>query len=241
MSSQRAQIMPVWSPPFGTPPFPMLSAELLMVQFEADRAEIERITPTPLEPAGHNRLTAFVGQCSQLSHSLAYHEVAVLQEVTYEGRPALTIPYIWTSTDTALLAGRELYGMPKLLCDDEPLHKAANEVVGRLHRSGTLMLELSMVIDDEADPANLPLGPQFAMVRHIPSPDPDWPALRQLIWVELEEFAVQECWQGRGHVRIVNPLSSGLDRLAPTAVVGAWYGKFSWQLPCAKILWEEKL
>ena len=49
MSNQRAQIMPVWSPPFGTPPFPMLSAELLMVQFEADRAEIERITPTPLE------------------------------------------------------------------------------------------------------------------------------------------------------------------------------------------------
>ena len=110
----------------------MLSAELLMVQFEADRAEIERITPAPLVPAGHNRLTAFVGQCSQLSHSLAYHEVAILQEVTYEGRTALTVPYIWTSTDTALLAGRELYGMPKLLCDDEPLHKSANEVVGRL-------------------------------------------------------------------------------------------------------------
>jgi len=219
----------------------MLSADLLLVQFEADRAEIERITPAPLEPASHNRLTAFVGQCSQLSHSLAYHEVAILQEVTYEGRAALTIPYIWTSTDTALLAGRELYGMPKLLCDDEPLHKAANEVVGCLHRSGTLMLELSMVIDDEADPALLPLRSQFAMVRHIPSPDPDWPALRQLIWVELEDFVVQECWQGRGHVRIVTPLSSGLDRLAPTAGVGAWYGKFSWRLPGAKILWEEKL
>ena len=233
--------MPVWSPPFGTPPFPMLSAELLMVQFEADRAEIERITPAPLEPAAHNRLTAFVGQCVQLSHSLAYHEVAILQEVSYEGRSATTIPYIWTSTDTALLAGRELYGMPKLLCDDEPLHIAANEIVGRLHRSGTLMLELSMVIDQQADPATLPLGPNFAMVRHVPSPDPDWPALNQLIWVELEEFQVHSCWQGRGHVRIVHPLSSGLDRLQPAQVTGAWYGKFSWQLPWAKILREDQI
>ena len=41
--------MPTWSPPFGTPPFPMLSAELLMVEFEADREEIERITPALLE------------------------------------------------------------------------------------------------------------------------------------------------------------------------------------------------
>lgn len=232
--------MPVWSPPFGEPPYPMLSAELLMVQFEADRKEIERITPAPLEPADHNRLTAFVGQCTQLSHSLAYHEVAILQEVSYEGRSATTIPYIWTSTDTALVAGRDLYGMPKLLCDDEPLHKAANEIVGRLHRSGTLMLELSMVIDGEAAVETLPLGPHFAMVRHIPSPDPQVPALRQLIWVELEDFACHGAWQGRGHVRVVNPLSSGLARLKPAAVVGAWYGTFAWSLPFAKILWEDR-
>ena len=215
LTDDSATVMPVWSPPFGGPPYPMLSAELLMVQFEADRAEIERITPPPLEPAGHNRLTAFVGQCSQLSHSLAYHEVAVLQDVTYAGRPATTIPYIWTSTDTALVAGRDLYGMPKLLCDPDTLHKAANEIVGRLNRSGTLMLELSMVIDEPAAVTDLPISPHFAMVRHVPSPDPEVPALKQLIWVELQDFACQSAWQGRGHVRVVNPLSSGLARLGP--------------------------
>jgi acetoacetate decarboxylase len=218
----------------------MLSAELLMVQFEAERREIERITPAPLEPAAHNRLTAFVGQCSQLSHSLAYHEVAVLQEVTYEGRLGTTIPYIWTSTDTALVAGRDLYGMPKLLCDDEPLHKSANEIVGRLHRSGTLMLELSMVIDGPAAIETLPIGANFAMVRHIPSPDPQVPSLQQLIWVELADFVCHSAWQGRGSLRVVNPLSSGLARLQPGAVTGAWFGSFAWTLPEAKILWEQK-
>lgn len=233
--------MPVWSPPFGGPPYPMLSAELLMVQFEADRGEIERITPEPLHPANHNRLTAFVGRCSQLSHSLAYHEVAVLQEVTYEGRSAITIPYIWTSTDTAMVAGRDLYGMPKLMCDEDILHKSGNEIVGRLHRSGTLMLELSMVIDEPGEVASLPIGPNFAMVRHIPSPDPDVPALRQLIWVTLEEFECQSVWQGRGSIRVVNPLSSGLARLKPAGATAAWHGSFSWLLPHAKILWERRV
>ena len=241
MSDDRATVMPVWSPPFGKPPYPMLSAELLMVQFEADRGEIERITPAPLEPAGHGRLTAFVGRCSQLSHSLVYHEVAVLQEVSYEGRQATTIPYIWTSTDTALVAGRDLYGMPKLLCDDDGLQKHANEITGRLSRSGTLMMELSMVIDQAADPATLPIGPNFAMVRHVPSPDPEVPALRQLIWAELENFVCESAWAGRGHVRVVNPLSSGLARLSPGEMLGAWYGRFSWELPAAKILWEDRV
>lgn len=240
MTDDRATVMPVWSPPFGGPPYPMLSAELLMVQFEADREEIERITPAPLQPAEHNRLTAFVGQCTQLSHSLGYHEVAILQDVTYEGRPATTIPYIWTSTDTALVAGRDLYGMPKLLCDHDTLHKAANEIVGRLHRSGTLMLELSMVIDEPAAVTTLPISPHFAMVRHVPSPDPEVPALKQLIWAELEDFACHAAWQGRGHVRVVNPLSSGLASLQPGVVTGAWYGTFSWMLPAAKILWEDR-
>ncbi len=237
----RDHLMPVWSPPFGGPPFPMLSAELLMVEFSAKRDEIQRITPAPLEPANHNRLTAFVGECSQLSHSLRYHEVAILQEVSFEGRRATTVPYIWTSTDTALLAGRELYGMPKLLCDDDILHKSANEVSGSLHRSGVSMLELSMVIDEPADPSTLPFGGDLAMLRHIPSPDPDYPALQQLIWVELQEFAVHECWQGRGHIQFGHPLNSGLQRLGAQDVTGAWYGRFSWVLPQGKILQETKL
>lgn len=239
---KKSSLMPVWSPPFGGPPFPMISAELLMIEFEADRAEIERITPFPLEPAEHNRLMAFVGNCTQLSHSFGYHEVAIVQQVSYEGKNAVTIPYIWTSTDTALLAGRELYGMPKLLCDHDELRKASNEVTGYLHRNGTEMMSLSMSVMEEGDPSEIPLGANFVFVRHLPSPDPEMPAIQQLVWVELEDFAVNSCWSGKGHIDIRHPLSSGLDRLNPGKITGAWHGNFSWILPAAKILkqWEVK-
>ena len=237
----RAKLMPLHSPPFGGGPFPMVSAELLMVEFEAPREEIERITPKPFEPAAHNRLVAFIGDCSQLPHSLHYHECAILQTVSYEGREAITIPYIWTSTDTALLAGRELYGMPKMLCDEDRLNKVNNEVSGKVARGGETMMRLSMAIQEEADPSTIPIGPSFAFVRHIPSPDPDYPAHRQLIWSELDDFQMDFCWAGRGWIGMENPLSSGLDALSPSNVSGAWWGRFSWVLDRSKILWEEKI
>ncbi len=139
-----------------------------------------------------------------------------------------------------MLAGRELYGMPKMMSDHDTLQKNANEVIGRLHRNKTPMLELSMVIDSECDPAELPFGSTFTFVRHVPSPDPDWPDLQQLLWIELQDFQVASCWQGRGHLELFHPLSSGLERLQPKAVTGAWYGTFSWVLPWAKVLLEEQ-
>jgi acetoacetate decarboxylase len=240
MNSERGKLMPVWSPPFERPPYPMLSAELLLVEFEVDRAELERITPSPLEPAEHNRISAFVGRCSQLSHSLSYHEVAIIQPVRFGERRGVTVPYIWTSTDTALLAGRETFGMPKMICDDDTLRKHGNEVAGYLRRNGNLMLELSMAIDAPAGIETLPFGPEFTFVRHIPTPDPEYPDIKQHLWVTLEQFKMHSCWGGRGHIRIHHPFSSGIGALQPHKVTGAWYGNFSWVLPWAKMLkqWE---
>ena len=240
MSDTRGMLVPHWSPPFGPAPYPMLRAELVLVEFEADPAEIDRITPAPLRRAPHNRLSAFVGRCSQLTHSLSYHEVAIIQPVEYEGRRGVTVPYIWTSTDTAMLAGRELYGMPKMICDDDAIRKHGNELAGYLRRGGDLMLELSMCIDRAGDPLTLPFGPEFTFVRHFPSPDPEWPATRQLVWISLTDFKVHACWQGRGHVQFHHGFSADLAALRPDRVTGAWYGEYSWTLPAAKVILEWK-
>lgn len=237
----RTVCQPVWTPTFGPPPYPMVCAELLMVEFEADRAEIERITPAPFEPAPHNRLVAFVGDNMQLPITMGFHEAAILQRVFYQGREAITIPYIWVSNDVAMVAGRDLYGMPKMLCDADSLQKSGSEIVGRASRAGNLLYELSMTMQAIAGPTDAPIIPDFAFVRHIPSPDPDVPAWRQLIWTTLTDFKCDICLSGRGFIRLGNPMSSGLDRLAPRAVTGAWYGKFSWVLGDAKILYEDRV
>ncbi|MES1943931.1 acetoacetate decarboxylase [Salinisphaera sp. PC39] len=234
-------LMPLCSPPFGKLPFPMIECKMVLVAFKADPDEIARITPAPLEPDG-DTLYAFVADNNQLSHSMAYHEAAILQKVTYQGRSAVTVPYIWTSTDTAMLAGRELFGMPKLMCDDAGhLHAIANEVSGSLVKYGRTMMDLGIVIDAPGTIADLPFGADWTFVRHIPSPDPKRPAIQQLLWIELQDFALQECWLGRGWLDISYPSSSGIDRFGASPVERAWYGRFSWELRGATVEREWEL
>lgn len=238
-TSLRTACQPFWTPMFGPPPYPMVRAEMLMVEFEADRAEIERITPAPFEPAPHNRLIAFIADNFQPPITMEFHEAAILQPVRFGGREALTIPYIWVSNDTAMIAGRDLYGMSKMLCDHEKLQKVGNEVSGKAHRYGNLLYELSMATHAHCPPTESPLIPEFAFLRHIPSPDPERPALQQLVWASLTDFQCEMCLRGRGWMRVGNPMNSAIDRLAPKAVTGAWYGTFSWVLGDGKILHEQ--
>lgn len=238
---QDGMFMPVWSPPFSPPPYWMERSERIVVEFETDYEEIKRITPAPLEPAPHNRLLAFVCDNRQVPHSLHYHEAGIVQHVTYEGRPAITIPYLWTSTDTAMLAGRELYGMPKLMCDEGRLEISANEVFGKLERGGRTMMEVSIAIERKCAPGELPMLEDYAFVRVVPSPDPDWPTLKQLVWFTLDDANTGDIWAGKGWVRFGYPSTSGLDRLTPTRITNAWYGTLSRTLGWAKILKEEKV
>lgn len=240
-NDKDGMFMPVWSPPFAPPPYWMESSERVVVEFEADYDEIKRITPEPLKPAEHNRLLAFVCDNVQVPHSLHYHEAGIVQQVTYEGRSAITIPYLWTSTDTAMLVGRELYGMPKLMCDDGRLEIFANEVHGKLERGGRTMMQLSVVIEEKCAVDALPMLDDYAFVRIIPSPDPDWPTLRQLVWFTLEDPKTTECWSGKGWAEFGYPSSSGLDRIKPQRITNAWYSKMSRTLGWAKILHEDRI
>jgi hypothetical protein len=97
-----------------------------------------------------------------------------------------------------------------------------------------------MTIEEPATLESLPFGADFTFVRHIPSPDPEWPDIKQLLWIHLEDFRMHACWRGKGFVKFHHPFSSGLDRLTPRRITGAWYGTFSWILPWAKILKEWK-
>ena len=241
--NRPASVMPIWTPPFGQPPYPMERAEMLSIEFEADRKEIERITPEPFKPAKHNRLKAFFADNRQPPVSFEFHEGGIVQEVSFEGEKAFTIPYIYVSDDLAMLAGRELYGMTKLLCDKDKLRVHANQIFGELARDGVTMMEGSMVAEREAAPEEFPFdGSPFALQRHVPSIEPDGPSLRQVIWAEITELAAPErCWFGNAHLEIRHPLISGLKRLEPIKPLYGTYGVYSWMLNWGKVVHQEEV
>ncbi len=241
-NSREGFVAPLASPPFGPPPYDMVNFHNVMVEFEADRDEIERITPTPLEPVPGNKLYAFIADNSQPPASMRFHEAAILQQVRYQGRTAVTVPYIWTSNDTAMLAGREVYGMGKMICDpDPPLRIESNEIFAEVRRFGQTMFKVNLVLRGRAEVNELPFGTDWVFVRKIPSPDPDRPGWKQVVWIELTDFIKKELWSGKGWLDFQYPSSSGLDRFKNCNVTGGWYGQFSWVLGWAKILHQEEV
>lgn len=242
MSDKPGFIIPTFSPSYFPPPWPMQKFEALMVEFEANPEEISRITVPPLERASHNRLTTIITDNRQMTHDLHYHEAFIMQDVSYEGEDYVTTPYLWVSTDTAMNTGRELYGMPKLLCDDTPLEIHSNEVFGTVSKYGHTMMEANIVIDRKLEePPHIFSGVPFIFVRLVPSPDPDYPALKQIVKCVTSNFEMKECWGGKGWLNFHYPSSSSIDKLNPINVLGAWYGSFTFVLEWGKILKEERV
>jgi len=152
------------------------------------------------------------------------------------------MPYLWVSDDMAMIGGRELYGMPKLLMDDIPLAVHANQVFGRVARRGVAMLEGSMVLERAAAADEFPFtGLPSVYERYVPNPNPAKPSLHQLIRLTVSDRQlIGRGWIGRGHVEVRHPLHSAIHRLELQSTGRAWYGVFSWNLPHGEIV-EERL
>jgi len=233
--------LPLSAPAYGPPPFEMVSCRQVLVQFEADPDAIKRLIPKPFKLPSQPFACAFVGDMLQVPGPGRYHEGAVLLGVEFEGKLSTYAPYLWTSSDGALLVGRELYGMAKMMCEPDTLREDGNEVIGVLSRRNGPLVRVEFAYAQRGDPSDLPTTPNRLCIRKIPSPDPEVPGVRQVVYTELTNYHVNQIWQGPGHVEFYGGGHSDVHYLRPKRVVKAWYIDSSWTLPWGKILTEEKL
>jgi acetoacetate decarboxylase len=215
-------------------------ARMMIIECTASRRELARICPLGCRAAEDTRVRVFFAENSQPPNSLRFTEIGIIQEVRYGRERAQTMPYIWVSDDIAMIGGRELFGMPKLLMDDVAPAMHANQVFGRLARNGVTMMEGSMTLERIAGPQELPFGSVPSVYeRCIPNPDPAKPARRELIRLTVgNRRSIGPVWLGSGHVEVHHPLGSGLHRLGLSPTGRAWYGVFSWDLPNGEIVQE---
>jgi acetoacetate decarboxylase len=217
-------------------------AQMMLIEASADRRELAAVCPMGCTAAPGSLVKVFFAENSQPPNSLRFTEVGIITQVTYRRERLQTMPYIWVSDDIAMIGGREMFGMPKLLMDDQPLQVNAGEISGRLARRGVTMMEGSMVLERVATREELPFAALSSVYeRCIPDPDPDRPPLRQLIRLTVVDRAtIGPCWMGRGYLETRHPLSSGLDRLRLKPTGRAWYGNFSWNLPNGTVIAERR-
>jgi hypothetical protein len=107
-------------------------------------------------------------------------------------------------------------------------------------RRGDEILGLGVNLEKRIDGRKvLPVHRFF--IKKMPSPDPKWPSLRQVVYQRLTDHKVKCAYSGRGWVRTGGNLAISLNSVVPTSVIKAWYIEAAWDVPAGRVLLEEKI
>lgn len=159
-----------------------------------------------------------------------YYECMFLVSTSYEGKPGVTCPSIYVTTDVSLACGREVWGFPKRLADIT-LSKNGNEAVGfSTHPAeGNVRLQIKNLTKTDM---TLPPPPRVYLLRHILSPSQDEPPMQQMVTVKMQDFILEEYDSGTAELS----LSGRLSAFTPLNILYGFYGRGSWTLAGGKIL-----
>ncbi|MDQ8727361.1 acetoacetate decarboxylase family protein [Bradyrhizobium sp. LHD-71] len=234
--------VPYASPLYGAPPYDMVEGKILVVTFDsANQSALRTSVSPPLTLAANSRTSLFIGDMLQIPHCGAFHECGVVVTGRYKDIEAPYTPYLWTSTEEAMLVGREVYGMPKVMCDDTPLRWSGNQIHGLVQRRGQKLISMDFNIERRADPANVPRNASRLTVRTIPDPTGKTVSRREVLHFGLEDYEIVEAWEGRAALRILPSVMSRVHELVPAdPIVSGFYLRVKWRLNTGEMLGVEE-
>lgn len=230
---------PFLSSPFNEPPHPMESAKMIIVEFEPDPDAAAAAVPDPLIWEPGTMAVAMIGDNRQMPTSQIFQEGMILLKVRFGEALGTFTPYIWTSTDEAMLAAREMSGRPKTLCDHNKIEIMGSQARAVITRRGETLARVSITLEKKAETSELPFAHDWYSVRKIQMPHKGKPALKQVIRNKLGgSFKCSSLWRGRGFVELPGQSFSAVHELRPRKIGRAWMIEMSWDLTWGEIVWE---
>ncbi len=132
--------MPWSSPAFGELPHRWQGVRMAAFPFMPRPGAVERILPPGMEPAdGPGMVTLLSYPQTELQHP--FEEAVVMVPVRVDDTLGNYIPYIYVTTDEALIPGREIAGFPKKLAEVE-WGRDGDRVHGSVTRWGKRILSI---------------------------------------------------------------------------------------------------
>lgn len=230
---------PFLSSPVNAPPHPMEMCRSIMIEFVPDPEAARAAVPDPLVWAEGTTAIAVIGDNRQMPTSQKFQEGMILLQVKFGDMQATYTPYIWTSTDEAMIAARDLSGRPKTICDHNELEIMGSLVKSKIVRRGETLMRASVTLEHPGHISELPFSRDWLSVRKILMPEKGRPALKQIIHHGTGDgFKLHSLWRGRGFVEFPGQSFSAVHELKPQRMVNAWMVEMGWMLNWGKILWE---
>ncbi|KAI1039992.1 hypothetical protein LB505_006000 [Fusarium chuoi] len=228
LSVQNDRAIPVFAAPYvSQEPFYFSNMTIVSISYRVQASQIQHLVPRELEledqpimtPLFVHYGTSTVGEYNEYVHTV---------RVKYNNDIYDYSLVLLLDNDSAIFAGREIFGYPKIF-GKVNFHPSAGSIVmmGNAERpAGRPLIEFEFAPKAFLDAS---LGeatpPKVLNLRVIPCTDPAEPALREFVAVDMQ-FEFSERWSGEGSLKFNKEFTSTpWADLDVVSYVGSWMGK----------------
>ena len=196
-----AYAMPLASPAYPPPPDRFLDRVALTVNYRSDIDKVAALVPEPLTVTEPIVSIAFLFMRAPKLGD--YYEVAQSISTELNGEPILFRPAMYAGSVTAVLQGRECWGLPKKF--GTPMVRLHDDtLVGTLVCSGVLVARATMGYGHhtmEPVEAQRAAGSPGVVLKIIPHVD-GTPRILELVKFGYEDVIVKEAYTGPGALEL---------------------------------------
>jgi len=213
---------PVAASPYPEPPHFFKDLRWIIVYFKSRSKDLKAMVPEPAEPDPEGLCMSFVLDVPFSTGLGPYREGGTSVGVVYQGKNYFHDLDLYVTSDIPLLAGREIWGAPKLLADISLDFGKGGVESGIVRRGCDEILRIAYKNERSAQPEELPAPRDDIKLKVIPRADRAGHAIKQLIEVGMTDFVLKGLWTGPGTFTFGKSVLTQAWKLEPIEFVGAF-------------------
>ena len=133
---------PVDAPAYGPLPTIYRGVEFNYVYFTTEPENMVSMLPTVFEPGKDGICVAFSVQVPFSSSYGSFKEMGVVVQASFRGEEVFFLPALYLDNDSAIAAGREIYGSPKKMAELK-MEQHRDVFVGTCSRNGIEVIQIT--------------------------------------------------------------------------------------------------
>jgi acetoacetate decarboxylase len=230
--------MPASGPLYGEPPYLYRGGNSLICVFRANPEGIRSLVPEPLRAAPGDLVYGWQNDFRAVGLG-SYHEAIISIPVEFESNLGLYMAYLYVDNDSAMAAGREIFGFPKKFARFS--FSEREDVLTRVtERGGVELFKLSVQFSRPGNPDDLAaLANPIYNLKIISSVQKGAPPdVRQLTAMTLQNVVVHRVVEGNATVDFGKSPADPLYLLQPLEVLKGIYCEVDFDLPYGAVVHE---
>ena len=229
---------PFYAPLYPTPPIEYREVWTTAVIFTTTTEALRKLVPEPLVPNPDNIVVISILD-NFASGFGKYLELSMSTPVTFRGKPYNHSIMAMVDNDAALVAGREIWGVPKKMARINVCLKDA-VASATVERAGIQIARLAVELNALGDASEMGAGVwDYTQHKYIPSVKKGAPPdVNQITSVHVTGVKGHRMFKGKATLEFgVSPVDP-LHTIPVTAILGGVYSNADWTLPAGEVLYD---